>query len=357
MNSTPDGKHELTPIHTGKVDHEPNPYNSPETPFARLSFPQNDCTGSAGEFHGVTQPLRRCYDLSESDYSITLGKVIGKGAFSVVCNGILEHQTTSDSFVVALKIPRSSRQVKVLEREMKCYSSLIDFLDTEEGSPIIDCYGFYTITRKDYARCPLNEEVPSLVLENMDGTLEDYITSIKLRQEEPMSGCFIGIDAWTKLAKSLIKALVIFKKTNMVHCDLKSSNILFKDDELQFKVCDFTSSGNIHSIARDHRENKVVSTTLQFCSPELMETPGSAPDFQSDLYAVGLILLHAATGFPPYFGISNVTRLMMCVQKGAVFETLDPVGMKRVLRDRCVHHLLEKILVKRCTIDEIKDTV
>lgn len=355
MNHTPDGRQELTPIQTGKAAYDPNPYNSPETPFARLSFSHDRPAGLGGEPHGVPQaPLLRCYDLSKSDYSIAVGKALGKGAFSVVCNGILEHRTTCDSFVVALKIPRSVRQVKVLEKEMRCYSNLIDFLNPDVGSPIIDCYGFYPITRKDYARCPLNEELPSLVLENMDGTLEDYITSIKLRQEEPVSGCFIGIDAWSKLAKALIEALVILKEANIVHCDLKSSNVLFKEDELHFKVCDFTSSGSIDSIARDHAENKVVSTTLQFCSPEVVGSPASAPDFQSDLYAVGLILLHAATGFPPYFGISNVTRRMMCVQKGAVFETLDPVGLKRVLQDRSVHVLLEKILMKRCTIDEIK---
>ncbi|ODV97351.1 hypothetical protein PACTADRAFT_49079 [Pachysolen tannophilus NRRL Y-2460] len=305
------------------------------------------------------------FTVSPELYNLELEKAIGKGSVANVFQGKLGFKNHF-SQVVAVKVPLILKNIKYIKREALIFLKFKEFFESSHnddsfnlsGSPFINCFGIFNIS-KTISSNNSNIILPSLLLEKADCDLETYIKT----------GASIGnLQLWWKLANTLISALVYLKKLNLVHCDFKTSNILMVNvgggngngngSAVEFKVSDFTSS-----ISKEEQQNpqfqSTVNTTLQFCAPELLSLPiRSPPDFNTDLYAVGAILLHMATGKEPYFGYTNnITQLMLYVKKNYILKCLDFDSSKLLQENKQIFKIIEMILTQRCNLKEVIDYI
>ncbi|RCG26359.1 hypothetical protein DTL70_07175 [Streptomyces diacarni] len=123
------------------------------------------------------------------------------------------------------------------------------------------------------------------------------------------------------LAAALGEALVVIHAAGLVHRDLKPSNVLLADDGP--RVIDF-------GIARAADATGLTGTgmvigTLGYASPEQLVDEGTLGP-ASDVYSLGAVLLHAATGRPPF---GDVPAAALAYR--TVHETPDTTGVPAAL--------------------------
>ncbi len=124
---------------------------------------------------------------------------------------------------------------------------------------------------------------PFLVLEDAEGgSLTDRVTS----------GGTIKNPELLEVANQLASALAAAHEAEIVHCDLKPSNVLFARDG-SVRLSDF---GAAHSSATHTLD--LLRGSLLFAPPELLE--GRRPSLPNDVYGLAVTLYFAVTGNPPF---------------------------------------------------------
>src|ERR1700751_4403579 len=106
------------------------------------------------------------------------------------------------------------------------------------------------------------------------------------------------------IALQVTRALAVAAKQQLVHRDLKPTNLMLVDqeEELTVKVIDF----GLAKVAKDSGEDSAALTmggfvgTPHFASPEQVEEGDI--DIRSDIYSLGASLYYMLTGRPPYSG-------------------------------------------------------
>ncbi|KAA9085562.1 protein kinase [Microbacterium radiodurans] len=113
----------------------------------------------------------------------------------------------------------------------------------------------------------------------------------------------LGLDELAALADQLADALHVVHDAGIVHRDVKPSNILLSRSRvpgvaLRAKLADF---GIAHLLGSDRVTSpSLIVGTAAYIAPELLH--GAAPAPSSDIYALGLVLLEAATGERAFAG-------------------------------------------------------
>ncbi|AET38331.1 putative protein kinase ISR1 Ecym_2618 [Eremothecium cymbalariae DBVPG len=220
---------------------------------------------------------------------------IGKGSSSVVfkvSTGVVVKaeegaaaRRSEETRSLALKVPLSKRKAGILFHEVLIYSYLWQQARGRLcANHVVSFHGVTAITKEQYARLRANEVVPGLVLDRMDLTLE------KFYQEQP-----IAKRQWWKFASDLLVSLQFLRQSLVIHGDIKTANVLVRGRDAF--LADFTSAS-----VRDCPSGEVLNTTLEYCSPLLIE--GMKPNYDSDLYATGLCLLCLITKHEPYRELS-----------------------------------------------------
>ncbi len=106
------------------------------------------------------------------------------------------------------------------------------------------------------------------------------------------------------LALQVLRAVRYISRFDIVHCDIKPSNILMTNDGVA-KLGDF---GFVKSnIAIDVAEEGSVLGTPDYISPE--QAMGKDVDYRSDIYSLGITLFHMIAKKPPFDGtVSTIMR-------------------------------------------------
>jgi len=158
------------------------------------------------------------------------------------------------------------------------------------------------------------------------GSLFDYLHVKKYKLTETNQ---------LNIAYEVAVALRYLHSRKIMHCDLKSSNILI-DENMKIKVSDFGLSRlkNIFSI----NENKGKIGTSHWMPPEIMKA--KKYEESSDVYSYGMILWEIITGDIPYYGMTPNQIVGLVADFGKIVEV-----------PKEGHHAL-KNLVKNCLIYE-----
>lgn len=130
-----------------------------------------------------------------------------------------------------------------------------------------------------------------IVMEYVDGRTLKQLVRLQNQQGQPMS-MLQALD----LAIQICAGIGYAHRANLVHCDVKSQNILVTRDD-RVKVADF-GIARAMSEATQHTVDSQIWGTPHYFSPE--QAAGQPPTPASDVYAIGVVLFELLTGRLPF---------------------------------------------------------
>ncbi|XP_007505277.1 TGF-beta receptor type-2 [Monodelphis domestica] len=252
---------------------------------------------------------------------IELDTLVGKGRFAEVYKAKLKQNTSEQFETVAVKIfPYEEYASWKTEKEIFSdinlkHENILQFLTAEERK--MDLGKQYWLITAFHAR----------------GNLQEYLTRHVISWE----------DLW-KLGSSLARGIAHLHsdhtpcgrpKTAIVHRDLKSSNILVKND-LTCCLCDFGLSLRLDpTLSVDDLANSGQVGTARYMAPEVLESRMNLENMESfkqtDVYSMALVLWEMTS---------------RCNEIGEVKEYEPPFGSK-VREHPCVESMKDNVLRDR----------
>lgn len=275
-------------------------------------------------------------------FAVKINHRLGEGGSAYVHEATLR-AVGSPSITVAIKIPMGKSKCKAIVREAEFTLKLR--ARNFANSPFVECLGIHYLNRESFPMFRRDDELPALLMTKMDMDLGQYI-SIKRSQTKPEEIC-ITRDLWWQLYQTLMRCLDILLELEMVHCDLKTDNVMVKLDENcnpVFKVIDFSSCVSTRSA-----DMEMPDLTYLFSAPELLSYGTDArPNSSTDLYAVGLVLLHCMTGSAPYSTAGHDQFYQLsAAQEGRPLDWISPEDRQILKNNPRETALVEAILVSR----------
>lgn len=119
------------------------------------------------------------------------------------------------------------------------------------------------------------------------------------------------------------RGLAYAHRRGLVHRDIKPANLLF-DDEARLRIADFGLARALAEAAWTEPQGAVLGTA-RYASPE--QARGETVDGRSDVYALSLVLIEAATGVLPFASDTTIGTLMARVDAAVpVPDELGPLA-------------------------------
>lgn len=164
------------------------------------------------------------------------------------------------------------------EENKRIYMDLQVVLQCECDN-IVRCCGYF-----------IKESEVWICMELMETCFDKLLRERNLSGKKPLPEKFLGA-----IAASAVRALYYLKeKHNIIHRDVKPSNILI-NDKGQIKLCDFGISGRlIDSLAKTR-----AAGCIPYMAPERLDM-GHHYDIRADVWSLGITLYELATGRSPY---------------------------------------------------------
>ncbi|KAF9271838.1 hypothetical protein BGZ68_003018, partial [Mortierella alpina] len=127
-----------------------------------------------------------------------------------------------------------------------------------------------------------------------------------------------GLKSWqvkTQIAKDISLGLAHLHSQGIIHCDIKSSNILLTEHK-EAKICDFGLAMRVGETAGGG------GGTLQWMAPELLQNP-QLYTTKSDVYALGMVMWEMASGSTQPYREHTPDGVMYCILHGILEEYPD----------------------------------
>ena len=128
----------------------------------------------------------------------------------------------------------------------------------------------------------------------------EYIKGYTLKKLIDVRGA-IPVKESVWLMKQLALALLEAHKNGIIHRDVKSQNVLIKDDGT-VKMADFGIAQAVNDIQITHQDT--ILGSVHYLAPEL--TKGKPASMQSDIYSLGIVFFELLSGKVPFNGDSAV---------------------------------------------------
>lgn len=137
----------------------------------------------------------------------------------------------------------------------------------------------------------------------------EYIKGQTLKELIKSKGT-LGVEYATNIAIQICYALDHAHKNHIVHRDIKSHNILIRDDN-SVKVTDFGIARAVSSSTITNTGNVIGS--VHYFSPE--QARGGYTDEKSDIYSLGIVMYEMLTGRLPFEGESPIAVALKHIQE------------------------------------------
>ena len=198
-----------------------------------------------------------------------LHSIIGKGSYGVVYYATNE---SGDQFAI-----KQINTLKLNAAEKKYLVNEIKVLQSLDHPSIIKFYKIITEGQFKY-----------IVTEYCSGgNLQSYL----------LNNTKIPIETRKNWIKTLLSTLLYLKEKNIIHRDLKLSNILLtsnESEESKIKICDFGLCKEIEATLLT--ESRVGSPICM--APEVLN--GSKYGYKADVWSLGILCYELLLGIPPY---------------------------------------------------------
>lgn len=138
----------------------------------------------------------------------------------------------------------------------------------------------------------------------------EYAAGVTIEEAVMRAGGSLPDETIRKLVYDLGWALQEIHANGIVHRDLKPQNVILGPTGI--KVIDF---GIAHSTdgTRLTTTDGIIGTPAYMCPEQLR---GAKPNFAWDIFALGGLIVYAASGHPPYSGEQGIHQMMLNIMDG-----------------------------------------
>jgi serine/threonine protein kinase len=232
---------------------------------------------------GVDSTGMGVIDLVISFSEIILGQELGKGGFGIVYRGERHGDNVAVKRLLCQTMDETTKRAFLEEASM--------MLRLQHGN-IVRLYG---VSLEPYA----------MVMEFMEGGSLDKL----LYGKAPL-----GYVLRYKMALDIANGLSFLHSKDMVHCDLKSLNVLL-DDRYKAKLADFGMSKIKTKTATQSYYSGARAGTLLWSAPEVLDDERNYTK-AADVYSYGIILLEILSRRIPFSFLSGQRALISFVLQG-----------------------------------------
>lgn len=121
-----------------------------------------------------------------------------------------------------------------------------------------------------------------------------------------------------KLAVKVVDILGSIHEQNVIHKDIKPSNIIWNRERDIVQVIDFDLAVKLSKERRDFQNSGVLEGSLLYISPEQTGRMNRNIDYRSDYYSLGVVLYEMMTGLMPYPSSEMLEQIYSIIAKEAV---------------------------------------
>lgn len=164
------------------------------------------------------------------------------------------------------------------------------------------------------------------------GSLHDLIKNSSGKLPEPATRSF---------TRQILKGLMYLHERGIVHCDLKSQNVLVEENGVVLKIADM---GCAKSVAESG-----FSGTPAFMAPEVAR--GEEQRFPADVWALGCTVIEMMTGSSPWPELNDVVAAMYKIGFSGESPEI-PGWISEKVKD-FLKNCLEKDPKQRWTVEEL----
>ena len=263
--------------------------------------------------------IREIINDKENNIAYRRGKKLGEGGFGEVYEFSIEGSKEKRAIKIISKSRINDPQSKTAFEYEKKFNELLDF------KYLCKCHNIIEDEQNTY-----------FILDYMPNqTLNELTKKRKLTELEIKHYCF-----------ELLLALEYLHKMNIIHRDIKLSNVLLNEN-MEVRLCDFGLD-----IENGFKEQKSICGTFNYIAPELFNKRGGIKySFKTDIWAFGILM---------YSLFYNKTPFKKEPDKkfDYNFNNIDAVFPSDISISKEAKDLLKKILVKdpdyRIKIEGIK---
>ncbi|XP_050306702.1 neither inactivation nor afterpotential protein C [Anthonomus grandis grandis] len=235
--------------------------------------------------------MKSLSNIPEPGSRYTLGDLIAQGVFGKVFDAT---DTQASNKKVAIKIQKYDEDHKQFVEE--------EYQILKELSDCVYIVSFYGVFMKD-------SDV-WFILENCEGnTALDLVTGLLLKNRR-MSEEHIGY-----ILKELVKAIVYLHEHNIIHRDIKASNVLLTK-EGEVKLCDFNLSRKLKD--KEERLWECVGSPCWMAPEVVSANPDDEEhglyDNRVDVWALGITAIELAEGSAPFQNMHPSRALFQIVK-------------------------------------------
>jgi serine/threonine-protein kinase len=166
-----------------------------------------------------------------------------------------------------------------------------------------------------------------IVMEFVDGRTLKQLVRLQNQQGRPLS-----LQRALDLAIQVCAGIGYAHRANLIHCDVKSQNILVTRDE-RVKVADF-GIARAMSEATQHTLDSQIWGTPHYFSPE--QAAGLPATPASDVYAIGVVLFELLTGRLPFIADTHTALALKHMHepppRAAEINPLVPQQLDQILQ-------------------------
>lgn len=171
-----------------------------------------------------------------------------------------------------------------------------------------------------------------IVMEFVDGRTLKQLVRLQNQQGRPL-----GIGQALDLAIQICAGIGYAHRANLIHCDVKSQNILVTRDE-RVKVADFGIARAISEATQHTIDNQIWGTPHYF-SPE--QAAGQPATPASDVYAIGVVLFELLTGRLPFLAETHTALALKHMHEPPPFASdINPLVPQQL--DQIIQKVLSK---------------
>ena len=225
--------------------------------------------------------LINCMCLSPGDivnerYEIIIE--LGRGGFGITYSAYDNQQ--SPPLIVVLK------QIKIVQTDNN---------EGERDNDYIRRLRLEADTLKNLQHPAIPKFFDSFEADNYYYIVQEYIVGHDLSQEifpgEPISE-----DEAVSILQEILEILKFIHQNNIIHRDIKPANIIRRHSDNKLFLIDF---GAVKEIATEHTSNSGIHLTRAIIAKGYspVEQLRGQPQLNSDIYALGIMLMQAVTGF------------------------------------------------------------